>query len=149
MLGETSPQMTDTTDTVVLSFPRATKYYGVARLVVGGMAAPLQMSYDALDDLQLAISSLLDRADLALHGEAADVQLHLEVSDARLVAKVGGFATGDAQRALDSGASTDTTGESGLGLRRLLDTIVDDVIVDAHDSGGEWVTLVKNVKASA
>jgi anti-sigma regulatory factor (Ser/Thr protein kinase) len=142
--------MTDTeTDTVVLSFPRATKYYGVARLVVGGMAAPLQMSYDALDDLQLAISSLLDRADLALQGDDTEVQLHLEVSEARLVAKIGGFADGDAGRALDTDASADASGTNGLGLRRLLDTIVDDVSVDGHAAGGEWVTLVKNVKASA
>lgn len=149
MLVETGPQMTDTaTDTVVLSFPRATKYYSVARLVVGGMAAPLQMSYDALDDLQLAISSLLDRADLALHGDDVDVQLHLEVSDSKLVAKIGGFASGDAGRALDPDVSGGEVGAHGLGLRRLLDTIVDDVSVEGG-SDGEWVTLVKHVKANA
>ena len=36
------------------------------------MAAPLQMSYDALDDLQLAISSLLDHEELATQGATVD-----------------------------------------------------------------------------
>ena len=35
-----------------------------------------------------------------------------------------------------------------LGLRRLLDTIVDDVHVASED-GGEWVTLTKRVKVTA
>lgn len=134
-------------DTVSLSFPRDTRYYAVARLVVGGMAAPLEMSFDALDDLQLAISSLLDHEALALHGEDSDVQLRLEVSEERLVAAIGSFASGDVERALAQGAAS-ATDEGGLGLRRLLDTIVDDVTV-APDGDGDWVTLTKHVKAHA
>lgn len=145
MLVEPRVQMTDT---VVLSFPRATRYYAVARLVVGGMAAPLQMSYDALDDLQLAISSLLDHEDLALRDSQEEVQLRLEVGSERLVAAIGGFADGAAERALDRAASNGGTEGAGLGLRRLLDTIVDDVAVSSQDDG-EWVTLTKHVKAHA
>ncbi len=135
-------------DTVALSFPRDSRYYAVARLVVGGMAAPLQMSYDALDDLQLAISSLLDHEDLATQGTTADglgdVQLRLEVDEHQLVAALGSFASGSLDRAFERSAQQG--GE--MGLRRLLDTIVDDVHVEADESG-EWVTLTKRVKALA
>ena len=135
------------TDTVALSFPRDSRYYAVARLVVGGMAAPLQMSYDALDDLQLAISSLLDHDELAtIPGADApgDVHLRLEVDDHQLVASLGSFVVGGLDRAFERSAQQG--GE--MGLRRLLDTIVDDVRVE--DGGdGEWVTLTKRVKAMA
>lgn len=135
-------------DTVALSFPRDSRYYAVARLVVGGMAAPLQMSYDALDDLQLAISSLLDHEELATQGATADglgdVQLRLEVDEHQLVAGLGAFATGSLDRAFQR--SAEQGGE--MGLQRLLDTIVDDVSVAAEDDG-EWVTLTKRVKALA
>jgi anti-sigma regulatory factor (Ser/Thr protein kinase) len=135
-------------DSVTLSFPRDNRYYAVARLVVGGMAAPLQMSYDALDDLQLAISSLLDHEDLASGaapvGGIQDVQLRLEVDEHQLVAALGTFAPGSLDRAFERSARQG--GE--LGLRRLLDTIVDDVQVTA-DGDAEWVTLTKRVKALA
>jgi anti-sigma regulatory factor (Ser/Thr protein kinase) len=135
-------------DTVALSFPRDSRYYAVARLVVGGMAAPLQMSYDALDDLQLAISSLLDHEDLATQGASTDglgdVRLRLEVDEHQLVAALGSFAEGSLDRAFERSAQQG--GE--LGLRRLLDTIVDDVRVESEDDG-EWVTLTKRVKALA
>jgi hypothetical protein len=134
------------TDFVALRFPRDSRYYAVARLVVGGMAAPLQMSYDALDDLQLAISSLLDHEDLTLAPGAGgdDVELRLEVSDAELVASIGTFAPGSLDRAFER--SGDQGGE--LGLKRLLDTIVDGVDV-ATDGDGERVSLTKRVKALA
>lgn len=133
-------------DTVALSFPRDSRYYAVARLVVGGMAAPLEMSYDALDDLQLAISSLLDHEDLALDGggEGGDVQLRLEVDEHQLVAALGSFASGSLDRAFERSAQQG--GE--MGLRRLLDTIVDEVSV-SDDADGEWITLTKQVKALA
>lgn len=139
------------TDTVALSFPRDSRYYAVARLVVGGMAAPLQMSYDALDDLQLAISSLLDHEELATRGAGAgagdgagidDVHLRLEVDEQRLVAAIGSFATGSLDRAFERSAQQG--GE--MGLQRLLDTIVDDVRV-SDETDGEWITLTKQVTA--
>ena len=133
-------------DTVSLSFPRDSRYYAVARLVVGGMAAPLEMSYDALDDLQLAISSLLDHEDLALDGDGStgDVRLRLEVDESQLVAALGSFASGSLDRAFERSAQQG--GE--MGLQRLLDTIVDEVNVSGEDDG-EWITLTKQVKALA
>lgn len=132
-------------DTVSLSFPRDTRYYAVARLVVGGMAAPLQMSYDALDDLQLAISSLLDHEDLAVSDGEGDISLRLHVADDQLVASLGAFKPGGLNQAF---ARPTPEGGGDLGLRRLLDTIIDEVTVE-EVGDSEWVTLTKRVKAMA
>lgn len=130
------------TETVTLSFPRKAPYYTVARLVVGGMAAPLQMSFDALDDLQLAISSLLDSEDLpSVHD---NLTLRLEVSDHSMQATLGRFVPNSVDVAFER--SREHAGE--LDLRRLLDIIVDSVDVGERD-GGDWVTLTKCVKAGA
>ena len=129
------------TDTVTLSIPRNPQYYSVVRMVVGGIAAGLQLSYDALDDLQLAIGTLLDRDDLQAAGE---VTLRLEVDDDRMRASLGTFRSSSLQQAF----SADGNGEGEFGLRRLLDTIVDEVDV-SQEGDGEWVTLTKRVKAAA
>ena len=129
-------------ETVVLSFPRKAPYFAVARLVVGGLAAPLEMSYDALDDLQLAISSLLDNEDLP----AADqLTLKLHVGDGSMRASLGRFPAESVEVAFRR--SSDKEGE--LDLRKLLDTIVDGVEVAPDGDGHEWVTLTKKVKAEA
>lgn len=127
-------------ETVVLSFPRKSEYFAVARLVVGGLAAPLQMSYDALDDLQLAISSLLDNEDLPA---AEELTLRLQVDDGCMRASLGRFPADSVDTAFHR--STDKGGE--LGLRKLLDTIVDEVQVAPDGDGHEWVTLTKRVGA--
>lgn len=129
------------TDTIVLRFPRSAKYYTVARLVVGGLAAPLQMSYDALDDIQLALSSLLDSQDLTVDN---DVTLRLQVTDDSLTASLGAFHLGSVAGAFER--SHEQGGD--FDLRRLLDTIVDDVAIHVVDEG-EWVTLTKHAKAAA
>lgn len=133
-------------DTVTLRFPRKAQYYSVARLVVGGMASPLQMSFDALDDLQSALNSLLDREDLpTLAGpdsEGGELTLQLQVSDDSMSASLGTFASGSIDGAFDR--SEQDSGE--FGLRRLLDTFVDEVAIEVGD-GGERVTLTKRLKA--
>lgn len=129
-----------TTDTVVLRFPRKAQYYSVARLVVGGLAAPLQMSYDALDDLQLAVSTLLDSQELDADHE---LTLRIQVGPDSMQASLGAFGTGVVAGAFER--SNERGGE--FDLRRLLDTIVDDVAIHEIDST-EWVTLTKHVKAA-
>jgi anti-sigma regulatory factor (Ser/Thr protein kinase) len=128
-------------DTVTLEFPREARYLSVARLVVGGMAAPLDMSYDALDDLQLAISSLLDNDTLTSNG---DITLRLDLGDGWLRASIGEFETKSLDGALLDSNSEGEGESKNLDLRRLLETIVDEVSVDGN---GAWVTLTKHVKA--
>lgn len=127
-------------DTVTLRIPRNPRYYSVARLVVGGLAAGLEVSFDALDDLQLAISSLLDSEDIPVDGPLV---LHLGVVEDAMHAAIGPFQASAVQDAI---GKEDV--EGGLGLRKLLDTIVDDVIIGS-ESDGEWIRLTKRVRTLA
>lgn len=125
-------------DIVTLRMPRHPQYYSVARLVVGGLAAGLSLSYDALDDLQLAIGSLLDSEDLPIEG---DLILELDVNDSQLKARIGRFEGTALASALEGSAEGE---DERLDLRRLLDTIVDSVEIEASDDG-QWITLTKRV----
>ena len=49
------------TEEIVLTLPRQRRYYDVAHLVVGGLAARLDLTVDTLADLQTALDGLLQR----------------------------------------------------------------------------------------
>ncbi len=119
------------TDVVTLQLPRDREFHGVAHLVLGGLAARLDLTYDVLEDMTTAIDELLERRDT---GE--DVTLSLEIEEGAIVTVVGPFQgdIGDELRASDE----------GLGLRRVLETVVDHVDVSERD-GGHWVELRKQL----
>ncbi len=119
-------------DEFVLDLPREEGFSNVAGYVLGGIAARHEITIDVLDDLQLALSSLLDHGD-----DEGDVRVELRVSDHSLEAVVG--PVGDATAAE---LEQEDDGGRRLGLRRLLDTVVDDVSVTTRD-GGAWVQLRK------
>jgi hypothetical protein len=122
---------TQVLDTVEITIPREPDFSIVAELVVGGIAARRDVTLEALDDLQLALGSLLE------HDEADDgeVTVLLRVGDDTIEISVG--PVGDHTAAV----LDDDAGET-LGLRRLLDTTVDDASVSRRD-GGAWVELRK------
>jgi len=116
---------------VEITIPRERDFSIVAELVVGGIAARHDVTLDVLDDLQLALGSLLEHAEddegvitvqLRVGGDAIDVS----------VGPVGQRTVAELER--DGGAM--------LGLRRLLDTTVDDVSLTTRD-GESWVELRK------
>jgi anti-sigma regulatory factor (Ser/Thr protein kinase) len=53
------------TDVVTLQLPRERDFFGVAHLVLGGLGARLDLTYDVLEDMTTAIDELLDRRDAA------------------------------------------------------------------------------------
>jgi anti-sigma regulatory factor (Ser/Thr protein kinase) len=73
-------------DAITLSIPREQPYYGVARLVVGGLAARLDLSYEQLEDLQLALASVLEREGYRVGDE---VTIRLLVEPGRVGLEVG------------------------------------------------------------
>jgi hypothetical protein len=120
------------TDVVTLQLPRDREFHGVAHLVLGGLAARLDLTYDVLEDMTTAIDELLERRD---SGE--DVTLSLEIEEKAIVTVVGPF-NGDIGEELRAS-------DEGLGLRRVLETVVDHVDVSERD-GRQWVELRKQLE---
>ena len=121
-----------TPDTITLTLPPEREFQRVAHLVLGGLAVRLNLTLEALEDLQLALDGLLDTGSA---GE--EVKLELNVLPGAIEASVGPFRARSVQRALEAE-------DDGVGLRRLLDTVVDRAEVDERD-GGDWVRLTKRV----
>jgi len=117
------------TDVVTLQIPREHEFLGVAHLVLGGLAARLDVTYDVLDDITTAIDELLERRELA-----EDVVVSVRIESDSLSASVGPFGERVAGELRDTG--------DGLGLRRVLETVVDRVSVVERD-GAQWVELEK------
>jgi hypothetical protein len=120
------------TDQITLTIPREPGYEGVAHLVLSGLAVRLNLTIENLEDLQIALETLLEMND---EGEELTVAMRLQ--DDELETVVGPLS----QRLLDA-VEHDDAGDDGsqLGLRRVLDATVDDVVVD-----GDHVRLTKKV----
>jgi hypothetical protein len=76
-------------DNVLVEFPATEGYRSVGRLVLGGLASRFELPVDRVEDLLLAVESLL------LHGVAGDtVTLEAEAGDDGLRVRLGPFAEG-------------------------------------------------------
>jgi anti-sigma regulatory factor (Ser/Thr protein kinase) len=124
------------THAIKLEIPHERAYHGVARLVVGGLAARLDLSYENLEDLQLALASILENDAYVLEPE---VTVELDVGE-DLLAMVVGPVNGDLLR-----TDLKEEGEDRIGLGRLLGTLVNEVSVESRD-GNEWLRLEKRVR---
>jgi hypothetical protein len=124
-------------DQIILSMPRERPFFGVARLVLAGLAARHDVTVESLEDLELAVDGLLERRD-----GADQITLSLGVDGDELQARIGPFH-GDGLRAELEG----DPGES-LTLRRLLDAVVDRYEVGAG-ADGSWVELGKRLKQAS
>jgi hypothetical protein len=121
------------TDRIVLTIPRDQGFENVAQLVLGGVAARLDLTYEIMDDLGTALATLLER-----RGDEGELTLELEVGGDTVSAAIGPFQ-GEALRA-ELGRDDD-----GVGLRRVLDTVVDSFSTVERE-GGDWIVLEKRVE---
>ena len=120
-------------DEIRVTMPSERPFGAVAGLVLGGVAARHDLTIDVLDDLQLALQSLLER-----DARGGEVTLVLRVGPETVEASVGPFERGAlAELDRDAGEAFD--------LRRLLDTVVDDVSIVDHEDGC-WVELRKGYR---
>jgi hypothetical protein len=122
-----------TPDEITLTIPRDRALYPVAHLVLGGLGIRLNLTIESLEDLQLALDALLERSQ-----EADSITISLLVKDGELEAVVGPMRDGVAAE-LEAAAGED------VGLRRILDTLVDRVELRVRDDG-DWVMLTKAVE---
>jgi len=119
-----------TTEEIRLVIPAEEDFRPIAHLVTGGLAMRLDVTYDDLEDLQVAIEALL-----ALRDDPDELVVSLWADDGLLRAALGPFAP-EVLHADDS--------DAGLDLRRVLDTVCDTHEVEERDDGA-WVELSKRV----
>jgi anti-sigma regulatory factor (Ser/Thr protein kinase) len=120
------------TDEITLTMPRDREFFSVAHLVLGGVGIRLNLTIETLEDLQLALDAILERDH-----EPGDVTISLRLNDQTIETEVGPF--GDGVR-----KELERSGEEEVGLRRILDTLVDDVEL-TQGEGGDWVKLHKSI----
>jgi hypothetical protein len=120
-------------DVITLQLPRERPFFGVAQLVVGGLAVRLELSFEQLEDLQVALGELLEQRETE-----REITVSLQVQGDTIHAAVGPFDESlERELARDSG--------DAVGLRRVLETVVDGVEVTDRD-GQPWVELTKAVQ---
>lgn len=124
------------TQAIELRIPNERPFHGVARLVVGGLAARHNLSYEALEDLQLALVTILEGD---AYSTAAEIRVELEVTDEAIAMAIGPL-NGEAVR-----ADLEQSSDGDLGLGRLLGTLVEDAGVEAREDG-DWLRLSKRVR---
>ena len=118
-------------DEITLTIPREPGFDRVAHFVLSGLAVRLNLTVESLQDLQIALDSLLDRND-----GGGELTVTMSAGDGALAARVGPLPGRTLDELVRGGAA------GGLGLRRVLETTVDEVHVD-----GDWVLLTKKVAA--
>ena len=109
----------DVVDRISLTIPAEERFRPVSTLVLGGVGTRLDLSFERMDDLQLALLSLLE----AVEGEEATVEIVAD--DDALAVKVGPLRIG--------------TGDDA-GLERVVSRLVDERTTEASN-GSEWMTV--------
>jgi hypothetical protein len=123
-------------DRIVLTIPRDEGFEDVAQLVLGGVASRLNLTFESLDDLGTGLATLLER-----RGDDGDLTVELRVEDDRITTLIGPFHGDAVTSELDRP-------DDGVGLRRVLETVVDGF--SALDRGdGHWVELQKRIESGS
>jgi anti-sigma regulatory factor (Ser/Thr protein kinase) len=125
------------TSTIRLKIPHQPPYHGVALLVVGGLAARLDLSYEKLEDLQLALENVLENGDYVSEPQ---VTVELDVLDDSLSLVVGPLEGAAVRTALEDDR------DDRISLGRLLETLVEEVSIESREDG-DWLRLDKRVGA--
>ena len=123
------------TDEITLVVPAQEDFRPVVHLVVGGLAVRLDLTIDALEDLQVALGALLVRRD-----DEGDVSIRLRIEDQAIHATVGPLPLSLLDDVEHEGPE--------LGLRRVLETVCESFEIEERD-GEAWVELSKATAAPA
>jgi hypothetical protein len=126
-------------DRIELTTPVGRAWDPVIRLVLGGIGDRLDLGFDELDDLQLAVERLLAEARLEDR-----VTLSFEILDRSVRVRIGPILTGAVAEALQGPPAK--PGELTLG--RILQTVVDSYGVEKVEDGHMVVRLEKAVRRS-
>ena len=118
-------------DEISLTLPADDAFHRVAHLVLGGLAVRLDLTYEKLEDLELAVDALLER-----QAKTQNVTLVVRVLDGALQTSIGPLES--VREELQHGQN------DALDLRRILGTVCDDVEIFDRN-GGQWVEVTQRV----
>jgi anti-sigma regulatory factor (Ser/Thr protein kinase) len=122
-------------DQITLVVPAQEEFRHIAHLVVGGLGARLDLTYEDLDDLQTALDALLGCRE-----DDGDIELVIGVDGDAIRSTVGPFAEAELDELESESAA--------LGLRRVLETVADEFELERRD-GHAFVVLTKKIAAAA
>jgi hypothetical protein len=116
-----------------LEAPVARAYQPVVRLIVGAIAERMDFAFEEIDDLQLAVERLL-----AESGAKERVRLSFETGNGGVRTRIGPLRERALAEALQAPADA-----SELGLRRVLETLVDSFGVEEVRPDGEGEIVIR------
>jgi anti-sigma regulatory factor (Ser/Thr protein kinase) len=121
-------------DALVLRVPNEDRFLGLIRLFISGLASKFDLPYERLDDLQLAVETVLTRDS----HQGAEVTLRIEPLEQSIAIWLHPVD----ERTPDEEVS------SQVGLNRLLATLVDLVSVVSLDDE-RWLRLEQRIPVQA
>jgi hypothetical protein len=127
--------MSETAQRVTLTVPGEPRYIGIVRMFVGGLAARLSLGYETMDDLQLALESVLRKS-----APRREVTLEARIDDGAVSILVGPLER-DPLRA-------DESRPEAPELARLLSALVGSAESIARDDGC-WLRLDVRIPAGS
>ncbi len=132
----------DRSDTVVLRAPRGAASLPVIRVVIGGVASRHALSVEQLDDVELAVETLLGDES----AEGADLVLAIWVSEDTFSVIVDGLCSPALRQTLSNPDRRERLEERGLDARVLLDSLVDSYrIVDGGTADCFAIEMEKRI----
>ena len=118
-----------TADEIRLVIPAEEPFRPIVHLVAGGFASRLDVTYEDLEDIQVAVDAVL-----ALRDDDADLTVVLSAEPGVVRAAIGPFEPEALHRDDASGGSLD--------LQRVLETVCDTHEFESRE-GGAWIELTK------
>jgi len=118
-----------TTEEIRLVIPAEEDFRPIVHLVTGGLASRLDVTYDDLADIQVAVDAVL-----ALRDDDGDLTIVLSAEPGVVRAAIGPFEP-DVLRSSDAP-------DGGVDLQRVLETVCDTHEFESRDDGA-WVELTK------
>ena len=131
----TDPAVSEAVQRITLTVPGERRYIGIVRLFVGGLATRLDLGYDTMDDLQLALESVLRTS-----APGGQITLEARIEDNSVSILVGPFDR-DPLR-------SDEARPDALELERLLSALVSGSESISRDDGC-WLRLDVRIPAGS
>ncbi len=118
-----------------LVVPAEEDFRPIVHLVTGGLASRLDVTYDDLEDIQVAVDAVL-----ALRDDEGDVTVIFTAEPGMVRAAIGPFEP----ETLHPGDASD----GDLDLQRVLETVCDTHEFESREDGA-WVELTKQLAGAA